>query len=160
LSISLSLYAIALLLASKTYFHPSAFAYSSPTMAGLLERARSVFRRRPRDDEDDFAGPEFDDFDNQDERGPITPVVGPNGIVQSHPETPHHPNQHHPHHQQHHPQHHEHGHPHGGDGAPPLTHTPATRSGQLEIALKNDTTSSTVYAYISKLNRDMCQLHF
>ncbi|KAK5166955.1 uncharacterized protein LTR77_007684 [Saxophila tyrrhenica] len=138
-------------------------------MSGLLERARSVFKRRPKNEEDDDES-QFDDqrddrFDDderfdRDDRGPISPVVGPNGVETTRPQ------QHHgqPHHAQ--PQHHpnkpgqHHGHPHQpanhhpprpqtGDGQQPLPQVPATRSGQLEIALHNNTNSSTVYASIT-----------
>ncbi len=134
-------------------------------MSGLLERARSVFKRKPRDDEDDFDDG-FDerderDLDEQDardgrnERGPISPVVGPNGIVQSHPQQPHHGQPHHsqPQHHNSRPGQHQNGPRHQqaqtGDGQQPLAQVSATRSGQLEIALHNDTNSSTVFAYIS-----------
>ena len=150
-------------------------------MSGVLDRARSVFRRKPRDQD-------------QEDDGPVVPVVGPNGIVRIPPEhhhqsgqRPHQPEQHpqhqgphqhqqpqhqrpnhqQPHHQQPHHQQPQHQQPHHqqpqphhrpppdpGDGSqrPPITNTPATRSGRLTIALHNDTNSSDVYAYISKVS--------
>jgi hypothetical protein len=119
-------------------------------MAGLLNRAKSVFQRKPKDQED-----------FEDDGGPISPVVGPNGVVTGHPHQhpPHHnshpppPHQHpHPHQPQHHPR----PHPHPGDGS----NAPATETGQLQVALHNDTNSSDVYAYISKFMRTAVSIHF
>ncbi|KAK3714071.1 hypothetical protein LTR37_008100 [Vermiconidia calcicola] len=110
-------------------------------MTALLDRARSVFRRKPRDDG-------FDD-DNDDQR-PISPRVGPNGVVtgrseaRRRPQTPEQNQQGRQNTPQRRPR------PQAGDGQqPPLARTPATQSGHLEIALHNDTNSSTVYAYIT-----------
>lgn len=118
-------------------------------MASLLDRVKKMIRRKPKTRRSE-------DMDTSKQNGgPVNPVVGPNGVVTGRPHSAHHNNDPKPQ-PQHTKRHSTAGHTHQkhaahtGDGQQaPIVSTPATASGQLEIALQNDTGTSPVYAYIS-----------
>ena len=134
-----------------------------------MDRIRNSIRKKPREDEFD------DDEEFDDDPQGFAPVVGPNGVIErppprhhdhpsghgqpqhghhqnGHPQHGHHPDGPPHHHQQHHhqrPQHHHHQGPFPGDGTNNIPSTSATRSGRLQVALQNDTSSNNVFAYIT-----------